>query len=382
MTRKLIWPFAFNFLLFASIAALLPFLVLHYQNLGFSGAQIGLLTGITPLITLVSAPLWTNLADRTGRHNVVLAVVLAGACLDLVLFPFFHTFASVLVLVVVFNIFFGPLISFANSASMAMLKDRRELYGRVRLGGTLGFGITAAVTGGLYERFGLETVFWACALIMLLNLGISWKLEFDRAPDSASSRRLWKAFLSRPHWLIFLALAFTGGAAISLVGNYLFPAIRTLGGAGSLMGITLAAGTIAEIPLLIYSDRLLKRFKPGLLFKLALLFSSIRAILYSLASTPSAFVWIHLLNGFSAPLFWTMGVAYADEHAPEGLRTTAQGLFGAAVNGVGSAAGGFLGGLLLQALDGQSLFLVSGSAILSFLVAVSLLQSAVRRLQP
>ncbi len=38
------------------------------------------------------------------------------------------------------------------------------------------------------------------------------------------------------------------------------------------------------------------------------------------------------------------GVAYAHEHAPAGLTTTAQGLFAAMVFGIGSATGGFLGG--------------------------------------
>jgi hypothetical protein len=50
---KKIWPFTFYFLYFAAIASLLPFFVLFYQGLGFNGAQIGLLTGVPPLITLI-----------------------------------------------------------------------------------------------------------------------------------------------------------------------------------------------------------------------------------------------------------------------------------------------------------------------------------------
>ncbi len=53
---KKIWPFSFYFLYFAAFSALMPFFVLFYQRLGFNGAQIGLLTGIPPLITLVAAP--------------------------------------------------------------------------------------------------------------------------------------------------------------------------------------------------------------------------------------------------------------------------------------------------------------------------------------
>jgi len=55
---KKIWPFSFYFLYFAALSSFMPFLVLYYQDLKFTGAQIGLLTGIPPLITLFAAPLW------------------------------------------------------------------------------------------------------------------------------------------------------------------------------------------------------------------------------------------------------------------------------------------------------------------------------------
>ena len=58
-----VWPFTFYFFLFAGIAFISPFLVLYYQELGFSGTQIGLLTGVSPLVTFFSATLWTGLAD-------------------------------------------------------------------------------------------------------------------------------------------------------------------------------------------------------------------------------------------------------------------------------------------------------------------------------
>jgi MFS family permease len=64
-----IWPFIFNLVLFASIAFVSPFIVLYYQGLGFTGRQIGLLTGMSPLVSFVSAPLWTGLADATPQSR-------------------------------------------------------------------------------------------------------------------------------------------------------------------------------------------------------------------------------------------------------------------------------------------------------------------------
>ena len=75
---KKIWPFLFYFLYFAAFSSLLPFFVLFYQRLGFNGAQIGLLTGIPPLVILVAAPFWTGLADSKHWHKLVMGIGIAG----------------------------------------------------------------------------------------------------------------------------------------------------------------------------------------------------------------------------------------------------------------------------------------------------------------
>src|SRR5215216_3244239 len=110
---KKIWPFSFYFLYFAAFAALMPFFVLFYQRLGFNGPQIGLLTGVPPLITLFAAPFWTGIADAKHWHKLVMGAGITISVLSIFLLSAFTSFGAIFTLIILFNIFFSPVPSLA-----------------------------------------------------------------------------------------------------------------------------------------------------------------------------------------------------------------------------------------------------------------------------
>src|SRR5574342_137839 len=140
---KKIWPFSFYLLYFGAGACVFPYIVLYYQHLGFTGAQIGLLSAISPLISLVGAPFWTGIADTTHRHKLVMSLSIL-VCMGLIAsYPFVGTFAAIFALGGLFSFMIAPVNSLADTATMAMLGDQQQMYGRVRVGGTVGWGVIA-----------------------------------------------------------------------------------------------------------------------------------------------------------------------------------------------------------------------------------------------
>jgi PPP family 3-phenylpropionic acid transporter len=369
-----IWPFTFNFLLFAGIASVSPFIVLYYQGLGFTGTQIGLLTGITPLITFFSAPLWTGLADATRRHRLMMSLAILVGVITLFVFPLLNAFLPVLLIAVLLYIFVAPVTPFADSATMFMLADEKEMYGRIRLGGTIGYGLAAPIAGVLVQNYGLRFAFWGCAALFLLGFIVSQKLAYGqlKADDPAGGRV--RTLLANPRWLLFLTVAFAGGLALAALNNYLFPYMKELGANESTMGLALTVGTVSEIPTLFFGNRLIKRLKSYGLLMLTMVVTGIRLLLFAACGTPSLILVIQLLNGLTFPAMWVAGVSYADENAPAGMSTTAQGLFGAMVLGFGTAVGGFIGGPLLESMGGRGLYLVFGVAVLATVAIVTLIQ--------
>jgi PPP family 3-phenylpropionic acid transporter len=360
-----IWPFSLYFLLFAGFASVYPFFVLYYQDLGFTGAQIGLLTGITPLITLVCAPLWARFADRTRRHRLVMTSTLLIGAGVLSVFPLLRAYAAVLGLAIGLHVVFAPLLPLADSATMVMLGDRKEMYSRLRLGGTIGYGAAAAVAGVIVHNHGIRFAFWLCAIFFLLALLVSqWLAHGQASPSEAPGKGGFRQLLADPRWFSFLTVAFAGGLALAGY-NYFFSYMKEIGSSESLMGLAVTIGSAAEIPVLFFGHRLIRRFRPRGVLRLAMVATALRLLLFAACGRPDHVLVIQLINGFTFPLMLVAGVSYAHEMAPPAMATTAQGLFSAMVSGFGMAAGGFAGGVLLERIGGRGLYLVFGIVVLA-----------------
>ncbi len=382
---KFFWPFLANVALFAAVACFYPFLVIFYRQQGLSGPQIGLLSGLTPLLTLLGAPLWTNLADVTRRHRLVLSGVILVTAATLALLPALHAFLPVFLVVVVLSACFAPVAALLDSATLAMLGNRRELYGRVRVGGTLGYVAAGVLIGALVQRAGLQFAFWTGTALLLVLLVAAQRLSFVEAPPGAappgaarpaalSGRGGVRTLLADRRWWPFLVLAFAAGLSLTVTTTYILAYMQELGADAGSMGLALTMGAVMEIPMMLIGHRLLARYSSYSLFMLAIALTGARLLLFVVTRSPQAVIWLQLANGITYPLAWLSGVTYAHEHAPPGLSATAQGLFGAVFSGFGAAVGNFIGGPLFGRFGGHVTYLIFGATILSIALLVWLVQ--------
>ena len=375
--RKFVWPFLFYILRFGGAATFRPYTVLYYQALAFTGAQIGLLTGITPLVSLVSMPLITGIADRTQKHKLILSLSMLAAVSGLVLYPFLDNFLPIFLLTILITLFLSPVGPLSDSATLFMLGDQKNLFSRVRLGGTIGFSIAATLAGALVENHGLRIAFWGAALIFFIAFLVSLKITHgteERVKIGEKGRSL--DLLKNPRFLLFLMIVFTGGIANTTINTYLFPYMKALGAGETIMGLALTMGTLAELPILFFVSNLIKKYSAYTLVIFSTVITCLRFLLLAITPIPGLVLAIQLLNGFTFPLLSVAGVTYVDDQAPEGFRASAQGLFNGAVLGIGSAMGGFVGGILFDRLGARGMHFAFFVFITIILIIVSLIRRA------
>jgi MFS transporter, PPP family, 3-phenylpropionic acid transporter len=368
------WPFTFYFLFFASVASLSNFLALFFEEKGLPGTQIGILMALSSLTALFVGPLWSGLADATRRHHLVLAVAIIGNAIAYLSFPFFEDFWWFFVLITLGALFSAPIIPLADNATMSMLGKDKKKYGRIRLGGTFGFLFASLLIGIIVERYGLPWAFWIYSTVLFITLIAVPHMRFRRSAANGSFLKGVQGLLTDRKWIVFLAIVLIAGSGNAVINSYLFVYFKEIGITATWMGLANSIATVAEIPALFFANHLLKKFKPSGMLTLGLVATAVRCILYGMIGIPWMALTVQLLQAVTFPILLVAGVAYADEKAPPGMGTTAQSIFGSAFMSVGFAAGGFFGGLLLEYIGVQPMFLVFGALILLAALAFVVLQ--------
>ncbi|PKO19054.1 MAG: hypothetical protein CVU39_00450 [Chloroflexi bacterium HGW-Chloroflexi-10] len=356
--KSLAWAPSLYFLYYAAAAALLPFLVVYYQELGLPGTQIGFLAGIPPLMSLLSAPFWGAVSDKTQRSKLSVLIAMGGAILLALILSAAKTFVWLILAVVLFSFFSSPIMPLVDSTTMNLLGGEKERYGRIRLWGAVGWGIAAPIVGGLIELGSVIWSFWSYAGLLGLGFLAAIKIP-ERKQVGKTPHAHIRLFLHDPRWLFFLTVSFCGGMVLSMSGNFLFIFLQDLGADKFTLGLSLTIATLSELPILFFSSRLLLRWNAQQLMGAALLFVVIRTLAYSFVVDPWLVLLIQLLHGPTFALMWVAGVSYVNKIAPTGLEATAQGLFSGVMLGVGSAIGAFLGGFLYEHIGIVGMFRVA-----------------------
>ena len=357
----------------------MPFLSLYYQSLGMTGRQIGLLTGVVPLVMMVSAPLWGGLADVTHRHRLSLLLAISGTWAAVLGLSQPVTFSGLLLWVVVYAFFIAAIIPLMDNSVLTLLGAHKAEYGRLRVWGSVGWAVAATLLGPVLQRAGLSWAFYSFLLFMFVTFIVAWQMPVLQGAAGQSYRTGLKMLLATPRFLLLLAVALVYGASLSVYLNYLFLYLETLNASRTLMALSLTTATISELPLWYVTHRLIHRWGVNRMLAIALLAMCIRAFAYALITVPWLVLPINLLHGVSFALLWAAGVASADAIAPPGLGATAQGLFAGTVLGLGASLGAFAGGALYDSIGPVALFQATGVMLVAALLLFAIVRLMPRR---
>ncbi|XP_071515325.1 major facilitator superfamily domain-containing protein 6-like [Panulirus ornatus] len=263
-------------------------------------------------------------------------------------------------------------ITMQETVCFQMLGKARHKYGEQRLWGTLGWGLSAVVSGALVDWYsvGSQKDYWPAhvitAVFLLVDLVVVARLKFS-VPDKMSPAAVHGA-LWRPQVLLILVSTVVVGTTcgmlwtfqlllvkhVALLWHPQFPHLKLL--LGLVMGVQCF---LAETPFFFLAGRIIKRIGHVHAFFVSLVGFAVRLCVYAAITNPWCFLPADLLHGISFGIAYPSITSYANSVSPKGAAATTQAIFGAAFFG-GTGLGGLVGGWLFKIMGGWWAFLSMG----------------------
>jgi MFS family permease len=356
------------FFQFAAIGVYITYLNVYLRNAGLNGTQIGMINTVSAFIGVISTLASGYISDRTGQAKWLIAGSALGALIMAQLFIFARDFWGYLLISSLTTVMSAPLNTLVDSLTLAVLGDRRDDYGRFRLGGSFGYIIATTAAGFLYDRVGMWMMFPAYGGMLSLFILVTFFLPGASFRREGLSYRKIGTIIHQPAWVLFTVCAFLVWVAVNSGLNFLGVSLQALGSSQSLIGMVSVISAVVEVPFMAFSGKLLRRYGPVTLLMISMSLLIVRFFLLGILPSPGWAIPINMLYGPAFVFYWTSSVVYSSRLAPPELAATAQGLFNSTTNLAGVASG-LLAGALFDILGPRHIFWVmSGCCLLALML--------------
>jgi PPP family 3-phenylpropionic acid transporter len=357
-----------------SMGVFMPFINVHFADLGLNGRQIGLLAALVPLMTLVYAPPLSALADRRRWRVPLLKRLIIGFVLTFFLLGFARTFVALALLMALLALFLSPLVPLADSLIARMSVRYGLNYGSMRLWGSFGFAAMAISCGALWQRVGFGPMFILTSLLFLPLVWLANLLEEEPIVDRESRPPL--TILARDRGLAtILCASFLVGISIGIVVAFEGVYMDYLGGSKWLLGLLPGLAALTEISTMYYGSLVAQALGRTRTLLLAYGLLGGAYFGYALAPTPAILLLFSVMKGLGFGLFFVTTVRLVAERAPEAWTATAQAALIAGMFGLAPLIAGPIGGIVFDALGPSAVF-VGGSAAVGLAALVLLFATA------
>ena len=354
------------------------FSVIYLQSLGFSALEIGSMSAVFTLINIVSPPFWGVASDKLRSVRKVLIICVSFSAIAWFLLPFMVSWVSpvmVLLMLPIYRFFGAPTMALQDSWIIQHVNnDRRIGFGPIRIWGSVGYAIVAYVFSVLLKTRPLDIVFYGHLLLAAPCIAIMLFMKDEERGVERSvplrDMQLSRIVKSAPlmAYLTFNMLLYTPIMASFTFMPYL---VQAVGEHDSFLGVVMCVEAVLEIPLLLYSARLLKRFKITHMIIACACLYTVEITLYGFCQASWQIVAVKCLHGLGYGLYLSSTVQYMYRLAPKGLTSTAQSLVSCS-NALASMLGNFFGGAIIHYLDVRAFFRFSGLFTLATVAAYTI----------
>lgn len=335
----------------------------YFGAQGLTDIEIGVLMAAPPLISLVAQPVWGTLGDRSRSKTAVFRLMYLVSAVLILSYLISSSFWYLMIAVTAYSFFFTALQPMNDTIALEGLEGAP--FGPVRIAGTMSFAILSPLAGAIIgDKWNLSI--WMTGGLLIAAALVTFLLPPVPGHQSESGHKKMKFTELFKQKELMLLLGFVMPLQISMGYFYTYFSLHftELEGANStLLGLCFTISSAAEIPFLLFSNRLYERFGAGKLLITAGIAVTIRWILLGTLTNVYAVMATQLFHGWGFIVMTVTMAYYVNDHVPAELKASGQMLLGIVGFGFARAIGNLGGAAFINLFGRQGTFYVS--AVLS-----------------
>ncbi len=334
----------------------------YLQGIGCSNQELGLILALGNVGGAVLSPVLGALIDRNRnvRHAAVINVLLAVQVVLLVVLRV-HPERDLLnaACYVLYMTAMMPVNAVNLDLCVRLERAKAPLnFGFARSMGSFSFMILSTILGVLIARWGFLTLPFAGLGVVALQFVGNRLIDRDLREAEALAPAAETAIQEKSSSLVsfvkenrmFCLMLF--GTIILFIphnmdGNFLINEIRNLGGDTATMGLVASFTAITEIPVMMFSAKLPKKWETVQYIRLSLVFFTVKILAYALAPNIPLFFAARVLQAPSYALYTVLIVRYADSVVARKDSAKAQSL-AFSMTTIGSVLASLIGGAMFD----------------------------------
>ncbi|KAK3611224.1 hypothetical protein CHS0354_002120 [Potamilus streckersoni] len=269
------------------------------------------------------------------------------------------TFWVFLVIYLLANIVSSPAFSLMDAFAYDILGEKRGLWGRQRLWGTIGFALFAVTSTFIMDHLSKTSTHIDYSLSFYIFIGLmifaAMTAFFLRVSENLVVQQMFKnisRLLKYPNVIVFLIILTCFGINNAVIEVFLFWYLKDLGSTQLNLGLCLVANCSVEVVMLFFAGHIIKKVGQTKCLYLALVAFAIRFFAHSFITNPWYALPVETLHGITFGLMYAAASSYGSIIAPPGMSATVQGLVGGVYFGLGKGIGSLVTGKLFDPKDG------------------------------
>lgn len=155
-------------------SCLSPYLGIFYESRGLSPTRIGVINTVFSLAIISAALAIGVLGDKFGKPKKLLVVLFVNMIVGTFFLFNSKAYIMIFIAIIIYGVAYAPINGIVDKLLMDHIKEKPQLFGRYRSGGTIGAGIGVIISGIIIARYDylyLFIAFWIATVVCIIFVG-------------------------------------------------------------------------------------------------------------------------------------------------------------------------------------------------------------------